>query len=204
MDSTPRPQGKRTANGHSYSTVFDLASKHDQIVKLVEEGLSSGDIVGRLGGGVTRSAVIGYLARRGIKLARSTGPRSEYTPRPARTRSTKPPTERRSTITGWKLKAVKPASMPATPKGQWPVPANGGHGVPFLERGARQCARPLWGLSERTGAVCGLPKPEDRAYCAGCHPLLYGNAEWRAWKDEQQNEAKKVRTAAVKKEVRGW
>lgn len=146
-----------------------LEENHEEVVRLLGECVSAREIAVRFG--VTRNTVIGYCTRRKLKMQAPTGRRAETSAARKGKPLDKPRKAPDRPVPARKPDVPLPPPLPAT---AYPVPL-GGVGVPFLDMGREQCRRPLWGLQDRIGNVCGLPVPDwpEYAYCRGCMGLLF-------------------------------
>jgi len=135
----------------------------DLLKKLWADGLSCSQIAARIGGGLSRSAIIGKVRRLKLKgrsdvalklvqkrQAAANRPVHQATPRAA-VKAVAPPVR------------VKPAPVRLV------VDNADGPGVPFLDIAARgQCRWPLWGLDDHAVEdlrYCGHATAEGQTYC---------------------------------------
>jgi GcrA cell cycle regulator len=139
-------------------------------LRLWAEGESAGSIAQRLGGGLTRNAVIGRLHRaKAPKRLTAVNLRWEghvYSVR------NKP------------VRRMKPVPTPRPPRAQPKASAKSDTSFsrPWLERKAGQCAFPLSGDGADTWSCCAPTGDVSIPYCIGCSAIVFSPQQPRRLK----------------------
>ena len=130
----------------------------ETVRRMAADGESGSAIAAAIG--KTRSAVLGWCFRNGVKLG-GTQADGGRRARPARKERTVPLKRLRNEFV-----EVRPLAQPAPIPAPSPAPVEA---VPvhLFDRQAGQCAWPLWGDGERTLMYCGAASEEGRSYCPG-------------------------------------
>lgn len=164
---------------------------------LWREGWSAGQIADRMGGGLTRNAVLGKIHRMGYQTdkrgkgnnpiaqatiaKRNAGRRVVVEKLFRQQRRPFPDTPATELLAPRKAKPAKPVEAPPIavddiggpiePLPEWAAPADGGVEIGRLE--PYHCRFPLWDHSKKIGKFCGRRRVEPLSYCAGHARLAY-------------------------------
>ena len=150
-----------------------------QLRRLVAKEFTAQEIADAMGGVFSRNAIIGKVARLGLRLNQPQGVRPDEGPRPPKPKKL-PNTPPQPPVRAHRCAATAaPPESPPTPEmlpGPLPRAAvEPGNPVTILELQSHHCRWPMWGAFESQRVYCGNNREEPHPYCSGHAAAAYPN-----------------------------
>lgn len=128
------------------------AEREAMLKVLWTQGLSAAEIARRLGGGVSKSAVISKKDRMNLPS------REEGAPKISKAQA---------------AKSLGTAPVFFVDRSRERGAQRGPHNIPFMDRDESTCLMFVGGESHDTGLICGAERVEGKPYCKFCARIAY-------------------------------